>query len=103
VSRFGPTEAVRIPGETFDLVLHAAYPSPAREVVNFVYSLPNDCRVVLSVYDLSGRRVATPVDSELTAGRHEVSWSCANILPGVYLYRLETAAGSLTQRLVVSR
>jgi len=103
VSRFGPTEAVSVPGETFTLVLYAAYPSPSRDAVNFVYSLPDDGRVVLSVYDLSGRRIATPVDSELTAGRHEVSWSCGDMPSGVYLYRLETSAGSLTQRLVVSR
>jgi len=103
ISRFGPTETVAVPEETFELVLYAAYPSPSREVVNFVYSLPADGRVVLSVYDLSGRRVATLVDSELTAGRHETSWSCAETPSGVYLYRLETNSGSLTQRLVVSR
>ncbi|MCX7021838.1 MAG: T9SS type A sorting domain-containing protein [bacterium] len=103
VSRFGPTEAIAVPEETFTLVLYAAYPSPSRDVVNFVYSLPVDGRVVLTVYDLSGRRVATLVDSELTAGRHEVAWSCADVPSGVYLYRLETNAGSLTQRLVVSR
>ncbi|HDR06219.1 MAG TPA: T9SS type A sorting domain-containing protein [Candidatus Coatesbacteria bacterium] len=103
VSRFGPTEAVSIPGETFMLILDAAYPSPAREVVNFAYSLPADGRVVLAVYDLSGRRVATLVDGEQAAGRHEASWNCADTPSGVYLYRLETAAGSLTRRLVVSR
>jgi len=103
ISRFGPTAAVTIPEETPELALYAAYPSPSREVVNFAYSLPADGRAVLSVYDLSGRRVATLVDSELTAGRHEVAWDCAGIPSGVYLYRLETNSGSLTRRLVVSR
>ncbi|MCX7021676.1 MAG: T9SS type A sorting domain-containing protein [bacterium] len=103
VSRFGPTEAITIPGETPELALYAAYPSPSGDVVNFTYSLTADGRVVLSEYDLSCRRVATLVDSELTAGRHEVAWSCADVPSGVYLYRLETSAGSLTRRLVVSR
>ena len=103
VQRFGPTEAVSIPEETFALLLDAAYPSPAREAVNFAYSLPADGRVMLSVYDLSGRRVATLVEADHTAGRHEVAWNCAEIPSGVYLYRLETTAGSLTRRLVISR
>jgi len=103
VSRFGPTEAVVVPEESPALVLYAAYPSPSRKVVNFVYSLPADGRAVLSVYDLSGRRVATLVNDELTAGRHEVAWDCAETPSGVYLYRLETAAGSLTNRLVIGR
>jgi len=103
VSRFGPTEAVTVSGETPELALYAAYPSPSREVVTFVYSLPADGRAVLSVYDLSGRRVATLVEGDLTAGRHEVFWNCAEIPSGVYLYRLETSAGSLTNRLVIGR
>jgi len=103
VSRFGPTEAVTIPEEAFTFLLDAAYPSPARGAVNFAYSLPADGRVVLAIYDLSGRRIATPVDSVQTAGRHEVSWNCEEIPSGVYLYRLETGAGTLTKRLVVSR
>jgi len=103
VSRFGPTEAVTVSGETPELVLYAAYPNPSREVINFVFSLPADGRVALSVYDLSGRRIASLVNAELTAGRHETSWNCSELPSGVYLYRLETGAGALTQRLVVSR
>jgi len=103
VSRFGPTETVAIPEETFALTLDAAYPNPSRDAVNFAYTIPEDGRVVLSVYDLSGRRVATPVDADETAGRHEISWNCTEIPSGVYLYRLETSAGTLTKRLVVSR
>jgi hypothetical protein len=103
VSRFGPTEAVTVPEEAFTLLLDAVYPSPARDAVNFAYSIPEDSHVVLTVYDLSGRRIATQVDADQTAGRHEVSWNCGNIPSGVYLYRLETNTGSLTKRLVVSR
>jgi hypothetical protein len=98
-----PTTAVPIPEETLMLVLDAAYPSPARDAVTIAYSVPEDGRVVLSVYDLSDRRVATLVDAEMTAGRHEVAWNCADVPSGVYLYRLETTAGALTRRLVVSR
>jgi hypothetical protein len=101
--RFGPTEPITVPEETFELVLYAAYPSPSRDTINFVYSLPADGQVTLSVYDLSGRRVATLVDADETAGRHEASWNCTEVPSGVYLYSLETSAGSLTQRLVVSR
>jgi hypothetical protein len=103
LERFGPTEAVTVPEEAFTLLLDAVYPSPARDAVNFAYSIPEDSHVVLTVYDLSGRRIATQVDADQAAGRHEVSWNCGNIPSGVYLYRLETNTGSLTKRLVVSR
>ncbi|MCX7022266.1 MAG: FG-GAP-like repeat-containing protein [bacterium] len=103
VSRFGPTEAVHIESEGIALSLSESYPSPALDTVSIALNLPEDGRVELTVYDLAGRRMATLVDSELTAGRHEVSWNCAEIPSGVYLYRLETSAGSLTNRLVIGR
>ncbi len=101
--RFGPSDVVTISEDAPELVLYAAYPNPSRDTINFVFSLPEDGRTSLSVYDLAGRRVATPIDSELTAGRHEATWNCSATPSGVYLYRLETTAGSLTQRLVISR
>jgi hypothetical protein len=103
VIRFGPTEAVTVSGAKPELLLYAAYPNPARDTINFVYSLPAEGSVELCVYDLSGRRVAALVDAEQAAGRHEVAWDCAEIPSGVYLYSLETDSGTLTQRLVVSR
>jgi len=103
VERFGPTEAVRIePGE-MALSLSEPYPSPASDSVTIAFTLPDDGPVELAIYDLAGRRVATLENDERTAGRHEVSWNCGDIPSGVYLYRLETVAGSLTQRLVISR
>jgi hypothetical protein len=101
--RFGPTEAVTFPGATYRLTLEEAYPNPARGAVSLAYSLPADGRVELSVYDLAGRRVATLVDAEQAAGRHETTWDCTGVPSGVYLYSLRTTAGSLTRRLVVSR
>jgi hypothetical protein len=103
VERFGPSETVKLPCASPELVLYAAYPNPSRDLINFLFSIPADGRVIVSVYDLSGRRIAVPVDSELTAGRHEVAWSCDGVPSGVYLYRLETDRGSLTKRLVVGR
>jgi hypothetical protein len=102
-SRFGPTEAVRVELEGRVLSLSDPYPSPATEIVSVAFTLPADGRVELSVYDLAGRRVARLVEGELTAGRHEVSWDCAEVPSGIYLYRLTTDSGSLTKRLAVSR
>ena len=79
------------------------YPQPATDTINFAFTLPEDGRVVLSIYDLSGRRVAKLVDSELMAGRHDVAWNCGEIPSGVYLYRLEASEEALIKRLVINR
>jgi hypothetical protein len=102
VRRFGPTEAVTVPEPTRGLSL-SSYPNPAAGSVTVEYTLPNDGRVTISLYDLSGRRVDTLVDTETTTGRHEVCCDVSALPPGVYLAHLDTDAGDLTRRVVVSR
>ncbi|MCX7021608.1 MAG: T9SS type A sorting domain-containing protein, partial [bacterium] len=102
VSRFGPTETVTFPGAAREIDL-AVYPSPASGSFTIDYTLPGDGRVSISLYDLSGRRIATVLDGEMTAGRHDFSYDASALPPGVYLVRLATDSGSLTRRVVVAR
>jgi len=102
VSRFGPSEAVTFPGAARELAL-SVYPSPASGAFTVDYTLPEDGRVSISLYDLSGRHVATIFDGETTAGRHDVSWDASTLPPGVYLVHLDSSAGSLTRRIIVAR
>ncbi|MCK4592951.1 Ig-like domain-containing protein [bacterium] len=101
--RFGPTDVVKVRPEALVFGIENPYPQPADDHVKLRYTLAEDGWVELAVYDLAGRRVATLVNGERTAGRHEVSWDCSTVPSGVYLYRLETSADSLIKRLVVSR
>jgi len=102
VSRFGPTEVVTFPGAARELSL-SVYPSPASGSFTVDYTLPVDGPITIALYDLSGRRVATVLDGEMTAGRHDDSYDASALPPGVYLARLSTDAGSLTERLVITR
>ena len=72
------------------------------------YSMPAAGHAELAVYDISGRRVATLVDSETPAGTHEVSWDGAGsageqVASGVYFARLVTAADSASEKLLLVR
>jgi serine protease len=103
VERFGPTEEVRLRPEALVFTLDNPYPQPATDAVALSFTLPEDGRVELVVYDLAGRRVATVLDAEVTAGRHEAAWDCSGASPGVYLVRLSATSGALTERVVVAR
>jgi|GEM_PF-6512119 len=103
VNRFGPSEVIRYTDATPELSLSDPYPNPARGEIAISYDLPNDETVVLSVYDLSGRRIATVDAGMRTAGRHTVTWDASTVSSGVYLYRLSTDEESLTRRLVITR
>jgi len=98
---YGPVE-VEIAEPTMALTLSDPYPNPALGQVSFDLTTAEREQVSLVVYDLSGRRVATVHDGELSAGRHTLTWT-AETASGVYIARLETAGQVLTRRVVIDR
>ena len=67
-----------------------------------------DGRVVLEVFDVSGRRVRTLTDRRMSAGRHSQLWDAKDgagnqVAPGMYLYRLRVEGKTLTRKCVLLR
>lgn len=74
------------------------YPSPATIQVTFRLELEASQHVVVELYDVLGRRVASVVDEVMTAGVHEISSDIGGFPPGMYLYRAagtDSSSGSL--------
>ena len=77
------------------------YPNPFNQETIIKYTLPWDCAVKLSVYNLLGERVRTLVDEWQNADDYEVTWHGKNeqgedVASGVYLYKIDI--GELTDR-----
>jgi hypothetical protein len=88
--------------------LYQSYPNPARNNAVITYTLPASADVKLSVYDLSGRRVATVVNEFKHAGVYKTDYTLTDdagrpLPAGVYLYRLEAGADVATKKMVVAR
>ena len=77
-------------------------PNPAHKNVKISYSIPQDSRVELTVYNSSGQLVARLLDANITAGVHNILWrpNRDNLPAGIYLIRL-TAGNETTTRKVV--
>jgi hypothetical protein len=102
----GPVE-VRAGGKALPITYWLAQtaPNPAREstVVKFGLADGFAGRTVIEVYDLSGRRLQTPVDSNYQAGVYEVAIDTASLAPGVYVYRMSAGPFHAAKRMVVIR
>jgi hypothetical protein len=81
--------------------LYPIEPNPLRADGVLRFDLPGDERVLAALYDVGGRRVATPVDQALPAGRYTTRLSTGALAPGVYLLRVTTSTRSATRRVVV--
>jgi hypothetical protein len=82
--------------------LHQNYPNPFNPTTRIRFDLLDAGHVALTVFDLTGREVATLLDGSLAAGAHEVDFAANNLPTGVYLYRLTAANGfSATRRMLL--
>jgi hypothetical protein len=98
---FGPVSCTAGTFVPTSYALYQSRPNPARGVAVIAFDLPEDTEVTLTVYDLSGRKVATLVGETLPAGAYERSVS--GLAPGVYVYRLLAEEFSAFKKMVVIR
>ena len=91
------------------LTLEQNFPNPFNPETTIRFSIPAPGAVVsLRIYDVAGRLVATLLDDDKLAGVRAVRWDGkdrrgADVVSGVYFYRLITPEKSLSRKLVVLR
>lgn len=77
------------------------YPNPFNPSTQIRFTLPTRADVSLTIYNLLGQVVAIPLNQEMSAGEHIVSWSAENNAAGVYLYRLTAGEFSETKKMIL--
>jgi hypothetical protein len=91
-------EADRNPGP----VLSENIPNPFLQSTCISYSLPEPGHVLLEVYDINGKKIASLVNENKTAGTHSCWFVAGENLPhGVYMTRLTFNRNSITKRMVL--
>lgn len=76
-----------------DYVLSQNYPNPFNPSTEIRVALPRSAHAQLTVFNTAGQEVATLLDSDLSAGEHEITWDGRDqrgqpVATGVYYYRL---------------
>jgi hypothetical protein len=81
------------------------YPNPFSNNTTINYGIYEDGSVLLSVFDVSGRRIHILEDASMTRGQYTVSFENASLEPGVYYYQLEFSSNgkvwSKTRKMIV--
>ncbi len=82
--------------------LNQNYPNPFNPSTKISYSIPvNNQKVVLKVYDATGREVATLVNKIEQSGNYEVQFNGNNFASGVYFYRLSAGKFTMTKKMLM--
>lgn len=83
------------------------YPNPFNPETRIVYDVAKAGNVRLTIFDVLGRKAATPVEGYHMPGRYSAVWNAENgrgVYPaGVYFYRLETDGFSETKVMILKK
>ena len=99
-----------------DYKLFQNYPNPFNPTTTIQFVIPNEVRnlkdsrttkqsqhVLLKVYDVLGREVATLVNEEKPAGNYEVTFDASELSSGIYFYKLQTGSFVQTKKMILLR
>ena len=92
--------------ETFSL--YQNYPNPFNPSTTISFDLPSKSSVTLSIFNITGRKVATIVERQLPAGHHKFEWngldySGHETASGIYFYKLESENFRAVKKMILLR
>ncbi|MBX2992456.1 MAG: T9SS type A sorting domain-containing protein [Bacteroidetes bacterium] len=91
------------PGIPVVYTLNQNYPNPFNPSTRIKYSIPENAKVTLRVYNLLGQQVAELVNQEQTRGNYVALFEGQSLASGVYFYRLETKNFTETKKMVLMK
>jgi photosystem II stability/assembly factor-like uncharacterized protein len=82
------------------------YPNPFNPATNIRYSIPSNVNrqssnVILKIYDLLGKEIATLVNEKQSPGTYEVTFDAGSLPSGIYFYTLTSGDFKGTKRFVL--
>lgn len=77
------------------------FPNPFTETTTIAYEVNERVSIMLSVWNLTGNRVARLVDEVQAPGRYEHPFDASDLPSGTYFIRLQTSEGVQSHRMVV--
>jgi hypothetical protein len=77
------------------------YPNPFNPETTIEYMIPSEEMVSVSVYDLTGKMVATLSSGVQSAGYHSVSWNAGDMPSGLYFVKFVAGTYTETQKIML--
>ncbi|MFA7419572.1 MAG: T9SS type A sorting domain-containing protein [Melioribacteraceae bacterium] len=79
------------------------YPNPFNPTTTIKFSLPVSGKVILEVFDISGKSVNTLIDSEMNSGEHSFELNAAGLSSGIYFYRIRANQFIATRKFILMK
>lgn len=80
-----------------------SFPNPFTDITKLGFELQNSGEVKIEIYDVTGKKMITLLDADLSSGRHEVRWNAADQPAGIYYYKLTFGKNSAVRKMMKLR
>lgn len=81
--------------------LYQNYPNPFNPATQIRFDIAKAGLVKLSVYDITGKKVADIVNESMEAGKHIANFDASNISSGVYFYRIDAPGFTSIRKMIL--
>jgi hypothetical protein len=86
-----------------EYMLQQNYPNPFNPTTTISFSLPEATNVILEIYNSSGQKIETLMNTKLHAGNHSVKWNAGRISSGIYFCRLKTNTFQDIKKMILAK
>jgi hypothetical protein len=77
------------------------FPNPFNPVTTITFTIPENVKVELNVYDIMGNHIAKLVNRNYAAGVYSVQFDGSNLPSGTYFYHLTAGNRSYTKKMIL--
>ncbi len=99
----GNAIALNNDGTPKEYSLDQNFPNPFNPTTTIRYSIPEDNKVTIKVFDILGKEVASLVNQYQNAGYYTVNFDAGNLSSGIYIYRIHAGNFTQTKKLIVQK
>ena len=96
-----PSEPLHKPAIPLNFTLYQNYPNPFNVTTTIPYAMPTDGYVTITLYNISGRRIATLVNGWRDPGIHRVIFNASALSSGLYFYQLRVEGFTAVKKMVL--
>ncbi|MCK5052603.1 MAG: T9SS type A sorting domain-containing protein [Candidatus Cloacimonetes bacterium] len=101
-----PDEKILIPSH--EVTVHQNYPNPFNPTTTINYSLKENSKVSLNIYNIKGQKVKQLVSDQFPSGQYSVIWNGTDdnnksVSSGIYFYKLKSGDFEKTKKMLLMK
>lgn len=79
----------------------SCYPNPSNNSTKISLSIPQKSQIILKVFDILGREIATLANGVYEVGKYVVTFDASKLPSGTYFYNLTTGSNSISKKMLL--